>query len=282
MANTLDKLEELTETEPKTPFGEYQEETIISLAFDHPEFFNAAARFIKPEHFGKLECRWLMAEILNSYEKFSVIPTRAWLRDHIINSVKITEDDPYDEIFRLIDRQSDPREVPHIKDTLLKWSKERAYGLLYSDESVEAYHRGDFGHLENIVQEANRIADVGNVGFWFFENMDILFQPNIIQHRTTGFPQLDRILNNGGPSAKEVVCWLAGTNVGKCSSKQTLIIEEKLSRIYELELEDGSIILARGSRKVQTLRGRIRVADLTESDEFTEIPVGDDSWDLEL
>lgn len=211
--NTLEKLEALTETEAQKPFGAYQEEAIISLALDHPEFFNAAARFIKPDHFGRLECKWIMAEILNSFEKFNVIPTRKWLRGHLEQLV--TEDDKYDEIFRLVDRKSDPREVPLIKDTLLKWSKERAYGLLYADEAVEAYHRGDFAHLEQIVQEANRIADVGTAGFWFFENMETLFQPDIIQHQTTGFARLDRLLNNGGPSRKEVVCWLAGTNVGK-------------------------------------------------------------------
>lgn len=211
--NTIDKLDELSASDVSKPFGPYQEEAIISIALDHPEFFMSAARFMKPDMFGKLEARWIIAVILNSFEKHAVIPTRAWLRNHL--EEQVTEDDPHDEIFRIVDRKSDPREIPLIKDTLLKWSKDRAYGLLYSEEAMEAYHRGDFAHLEQIVQEANRIADVGNQGLWFFENMDILFQKDIVEHRTTGFPRLDRLLNNGGPSAKEVVCWLAATNVGK-------------------------------------------------------------------
>lgn len=212
--DTIGKLETLSGQDSQTqPFGPYQEEAIVSLALDHPEFFSAAARFIKPDMFGRLEIRWIMAEILNTFEKFNVIPTRGMLNNDL--QQKVTIDDPHEEIFRIVNRKSDPREVPIVKDTLLKWSRDRAYGLLYSDEAIEAYHRQDYTYIENIFQEANRIADVGNQGFWFFENAELLFQDDIIQHKTTGFPGLDRLLNNGGPSAKEVVCWLAGTNVGK-------------------------------------------------------------------
>lgn len=282
--DTISKLEALTGQDTQThPFGPYQEEAIISLALDHPEFFSAAARFLKPDMFGRLEARWVMAEILNTFEKHNVIPTREMLRDQIkTGSNPITEDDPHEEVFRLVDRKSDPREIPIVKDTILKWSRDRAYGLLYSDEAVEAYHRQDYAYIETLLNEANRIADVGDNGFWFFENAELLFQKDIIQHMTTGFPRLDRLLNNGGPSRKEVLCWLAGTNVGKCGVDTTRIIEERLSRIYELELEDGSIVKARGSRKVQTARGPVKICDLTDSDELIEIPSQNDTWDLEL
>lgn len=276
----LESLEALSGQDSKKAFGAYQEEAIVSLALDHPEFFSAAARFLKPEMFAKLEIRWIMAEILNYYEQYNVVPTRGILRDKL--ELSVTVDDPYEEIFRLVDRKSDPREIPSVKDTILKWSRDRAYGMLYSEETIDAYHRQDYGYIENIIQEANRIADVGNSGFWFFENVELLFQPDIIQHKTTGFPRLDRLLNNGGPSAKEVVCWLAGTNVGKCHTPESKIVEEQLSRIYELELEDGKVIKLRGSREVQTARGAIKVCDLTVSDELSEIPIGDDAWNLEL
>ncbi len=279
--DTLSKLASIDEDAvTDQPFKPYEEEMIISLALDHPDFFLSAARFLKPDHFGKLECKWVIAEILNIYESSSIIPTRPWLRSHL--EKKITEDDSFEEVFRLVDRKSDPREVPLVKDSLLKWSKERAYGLLYSDEAMEAFHRSDFEYLENIVNEAHKIADVGNNGFWFFQDIARLFQPDAVEHLTTGFPRLDAILNNGGPSRKEVVCWLAATNMGKCCVVSTRIIEERLSRIYELELEDGKIIKLRGSREVQTTRGRIKVADLTISDSFSEISIGDDTWDLEL
>ena len=214
---TTDTLARLSEEEEDNeiykPFGPYEEETIVSLALDHPEFFTGVGRFMKPTMFGRVECQWVMAEILNTYEKYSVVPTRAMLRDRLIKS--FTEDDPYEAVLQIVDRKSNPREVPLIKDTILRWAKDRAYGLVYSEEAQEAYAQGDYEHLEEIIKQANRIADVGDKGFWFFDNYEILFDPDVIEHRTTGFQRLDRMLNNGGPSPKEVVCWLAGTNVGK-------------------------------------------------------------------
>lgn len=212
MTNTLTKLAE-ADKEAYTPFRPYEEETIISLALDHPEFFTGIGRFMQPSMFARAECQWVMAEILNNYEKFGVIPTRPMLKDRLMNS--FTEDDPYELVLSVIQRLSDQREVPIIKDTLLRWAKDRAYGLLYSEEAQEAYARGEYEQLEQIVKQANRIADIGQEGFWFFEQYEALFDPEIIEHRTTGFPHLDQMLNNGGPSPKEVICWLAGTNVGK-------------------------------------------------------------------
>jgi hypothetical protein len=84
------------------------------------------------------------------------------------------------------------------------------------------------------------------------------------------------MLNNGGPSPKEVVCWLAPTNVGKCHSLQSKILEKRLSRIFELELDDGTIIKLAGFREVQTTRGIVKVCDLTDGDDITEIPIETD------
>lgn len=211
--NRLESSDNLLEGDYKKPFGPYQEEAIISLALDHPDLFATVGRFMKPDLFGKLECRFIIAQILNIQEEHDVVPTREWLKSQIIN--ELTENDPYDEILRIVDRPSNPREVPLVKDTLLKWARTQAYGLIYSNEAMDAYHRGDFAALESIINEANRIQDVGDKGLWLFEQLELLFQEDIIDHRTTGFPKLDTVLNNGGPSKKEVVCWMAPTNVGK-------------------------------------------------------------------
>lgn len=274
--DTLSKLEGQT-TDQTTPFGAYEEEAIISLALDHPEFWTSVGRFLKPNMFGRLECRLVAAEILNSFEKFDIVPTRKILRDRIIAS--LTEDHPYDEILRIVDRKSDYREVPLIKDTLLKWAKDRAFGQIYSEEAQQAYARGDYQFLEKIINEANRIADVSSNGFWFFENYQLLFEPNVIDHRTTGFPKLDKMLNNGGPSPKEVCCWLAPTNVGKCHTLQSKIIEKNLSRVYEIEFENGKIIKLAGFEKIQTTRGLIKVCDLTDGDDILQIPIETDGVD---
>lgn len=201
------------EVTAERPFGNYEEEAIISLAIDFPEFFTSVGRFMTPDMFGRLECQFVMSKLLNSFEKYNIIPTRKILRDHI--ETELTEDDPFEDVLALVDRQSDPREVPIIKDTLLKWAKDKAFGLIYSEEAQDAYARGDYEYLESLMTDANRIADIGTTGFWFFENYPLLFDKDVIDHRTTGFPKLDAVLNNGGPSPKEVVCWMAPTNVGK-------------------------------------------------------------------
>lgn len=203
----------VNEDDDKKPFGRYQEEAIISLALDHPEFFSNVGRYLKPDMFGRIECKYIIAVILNHYEKFNIVPTRPLLKDLIEN--EMTPDQPFDTVLKLLERKSDPREVPIVKDTLMKWAKNRAYGLIYSEEAIQAYESGRFEELEKIVSEANKVTDIGEGGFWLLEQFEKLFQSDAIDHRTTGFPRLDRILNNGGPSPKEVVCWLAPTNTGK-------------------------------------------------------------------
>lgn len=211
--NLSAKLDAIQPDDTQKPFGPYEEAAIISLALDHPEFFASVGRFMKPEMFSKLETKYVIAEILALYDKFDTIPTRALLNDHI--QKQITEDEPFEEVLNLVHRKSDAREVPMVKDTLTRWAKSRAFGLLYSDEAQDAYFRGDYQYLEEIFNQANRIADIGEQGFWFLENYQLLLEPSVVEHRTTGYHKLDKFLNNGGPSPKEVVCWLAATNVGK-------------------------------------------------------------------
>ena len=97
----MDITSKLVEPESiERPFGNYQEEAIVSLALDHPEFFTDVGRFLKPPMFGRFECQWVMAEILNCFEKHDVVPTRKLLRDTVLGTM--TEDDPYDEVLAII------------------------------------------------------------------------------------------------------------------------------------------------------------------------------------
>ena len=287
--STLDKLEEVEDegsedeeaTESKVkPFRKLQEEAIISLALDQPEFFAAVAGYLKPELFSRIETAWVIAEILNLFEKYKTVPTRGILREHLENNV--TVDDPHEEIFRLVNRKSDHREVPIVKDLLIQWARQQAFGLLYKSDAIAAFQEGNYDYIQKLFDEAGKIVDVGdNQGLWLFENLEILFKEDMVEHRTTGFPRLDKCLNNGGPSPKEVLCWLAPTNVGKCHTLDSNIYEEKLSNIYELELENGEIIQIAGFRKVLSSRGLLRVCDLTCDDDIAEIP-SQDTWDIIL
>jgi replicative DNA helicase len=213
--STLDKLEEEDAADGTIkPFKSLQEEAIISLAIDFPDFFSAVVNYLKPELFSRPETSWVIAEILNIYEKYNVIPTRGILKEHL--ETTLTVDDPYEEILSLVDRKSNHREVPIVKDLLLKWAKQKAFGLLYKSDAIAAYQEGNFEYIQKLFDEANKIVDIGDhSGLWLFENLEVLFKTDIVEHKTTGFPRLDKLLNNGGPSPKEVVCFLAPTNVGK-------------------------------------------------------------------
>lgn len=211
--NTIQQLEEANQQATDAPFGPYQEEAIVSLALDHPDLFTTVGHFLKPSLFKRPEVQFVIEHILQSLTEFNVVPTRALLRERLERVLTI--DMPYESVLGLVERKSDYREVPLIKDTLLKWARNRAFGLLYSPEAIAAYKSGNFEYLEHVFEDANRIADFGDHGFWFLSNYQMLFEPAIIEHRTTGFPRLDRLLNDGGPSPKEVLCWLAATNVGK-------------------------------------------------------------------
>jgi replicative DNA helicase len=189
------------------------EKSIIALAIDHPDIFMSISRFITPDLFESATCKYLIATILNSLEEYQVIPTRNLL--HSMVSEHLTVDDPYEEILEVVNSKSDPREVPILKNKLVKWAKKRAYSLVYSDEAMMAYQKGEFDTIDSIIQDAQRITDFQMQGIWLLDNTELLMNPAMVEHRTTGFAALDAALNKGGPSPKEVVCYIAPTNVGK-------------------------------------------------------------------
>lgn len=268
------------DAEIESEFGKYVEQALIPLALDHPDLFLSIGRFLTPDLFEAVEARYVIAIILNHMEKHQIVPTRGLLRDFVLQHM--SEDDPYESVLALIDIKSNPRDVPILKEKMVEWARKRAFGLIYSDEAMLAYQNGDFDEIEKIVEEANRITDLQVQGLWLLDNYDILFSPSAIEHRTTGFRSLDKFLNDGGPGPKEVCCWLAPTNVGKCHSLDTSIVNKENSQIYELEMEDGAIRQLAGFRKVQTQRGEVKVSDLAEGDDVLEISSIDDSWDMVL
>lgn len=264
----------------QTPFGKNTEESIISLALDIPQYVEPVLQYLTPEHFSRTETQYIYANIAKIYENHNVIPTRQLLRDVI--SKQLTVDDPYEQILEIIDKPSDPREVPVIKEQLKSWAQKQAYGLIYSEEAQEAYYRGDYTFIEGIIEKAQKIQEVNSTGFWFYDQIDELFAENSVEHIPTGFPRLDKLLNDGGPSRGEVLCYMAATNVGKCATDQTYIIEEKLSRIYALKHADGSTRSYAGFRGINTCRGLIKVCDLSRTDEIIDMPPEQDAADIHL
>src|SRR5271169_3852156 len=174
------------------PFGSNEEKAIISLALSRPDFFSAVGRHISHKYFKQLETRWVYAIIEKLFEKYESVPTREMIRDYALKN--LTADDDYEAYLAIIDRPSEPREVPYIKDLLIKWAKDRAYGLLYSEEGIAAYENEDYDRLEEILESAKKIADVSQQGLWFFNQQDSLFIKSIEDKLTCGYPKLDEYI----------------------------------------------------------------------------------------
>lgn len=212
MTDTLSILQQQNK-QIKSEFGLNMEKAIISLAFDHPELFLSAGRHFSAELFEDPNAQFVIAYILNSITKYEIVPSRGIARDFVLKTFTI--DQNYQGVLELIDRRSDPRETPIVKEELIQWLKKKSYGLIYGPEAIAAFELNDFDKLEKVFEEARKITDFQNKGIWLLDGYEVLFDESMEEHRTTGFPRLDAFLNNGGPSPGEVVCWLAGTNVGK-------------------------------------------------------------------
>lgn len=195
------------------PFGPEEEEGIIALALEMPEFYTGVGKYISHEYFSRFDTKIVGAIIERYLTKYGVVPTRKLVRDQVLK--ELTADDDYKSILKLIERRPNPREVPIIKDTILEWARHRAFGLLYGEQALSAYEGRDYETLEKILEEARRITDVTASGLDFFRNAAELFDEEVETHLTCGYPRLDRFINMGGATRKEVFIWMAPTNVGK-------------------------------------------------------------------
>jgi replicative DNA helicase len=194
-------------------FGEQEEQAIITLAFDLPEFFSSIYPFLQIDHFKSVPAKFVFAIIKQLLDKHQTMPTRGIVKDWA--SRVLTVADEYEPILALIQRQSDPREVPAVKQIVIEFAKRRAYGLLYAKDVMDAVTAGDFSRVEEVIEGARKITDVSRAGTSFFDNIQDVFVDEVEEHCTSGFPSLDRLLNDGGPSRGDVFAWMAPTNVGK-------------------------------------------------------------------
>lgn len=196
-----------------SPFGPHTERTIIALSFESPEFFSTIGSRLSHKFFRMAETSFVMGIIEKLLEKTGHVPTRGAVRDIALK--ELTVDDDYERILEVVDHQINKREIDFVKQELIGWARDRAFGMLYSDEGIMAYERHDYDKLEEIFEDARRITDVTTNGFSFFDDAQLLFSRDRRDIFTTGFPKLDRMIEGGGPTKGEVLCWMAPTGVGK-------------------------------------------------------------------
>jgi replicative DNA helicase len=199
--------------ESSSVFGPNEETAIVSLAFDQPEFFSSIMPYITPDYFDKYESQYVFSLIKYHMEKNEVILSRAMCRDIALD--ELTADDPHEEILTQIARESDPREVPILTDKLMEWAKRKAMMQLYEQNVIDEVERGEFETVDQIIENARRITDIGSECHFFFNELDPLFIKENEEKFTTGFKTLDMAVNEGGPARGEVFCWMAPTGVGK-------------------------------------------------------------------
>jgi replicative DNA helicase len=216
----------------QTPFGPNSEPGVISLILDFPELFVSMSKYITADLFTRPEVKFVIAALSQDYEKFGILPTRGLLHDRL--SKQLTVDDPYEDILAIVDKPSDPREAPILSKMLREWVEYKSYAQLFTDEAAAAYERKDYDFLRKVIDSASSISTVGQQGFWFFDQINEIFEDTAIEHIKTGFPGLDEKLNDGGPSPGEVLIFLAPTGVGKTLT---------LVNVANAALQDGHNVL---------------------------------------
>lgn len=195
-------------------FGENEEKAVLSLAFDHPEFLAAVCDHLRPEFFKTSAIRYVFGIIMKAYEEHGIIPTRELVHDQVMR--ELSADDDYEAVLAAVERSSNPREIPLIKDSIVAWCRNSAYRQLYSDEGLQAFEDHDYEKIDELIENARRITDVADgETLWFFEAIDSLLKEECEEKMSAGFKELDAHLNNGGPTRREVVCFMGDTNKGK-------------------------------------------------------------------
>lgn len=190
-----------------------EERSIIALALDEPTFFSALIDQVDPHFFNLDEARYVYRIIKHCYDSKGEIPSRQLVRD--LAEKTLETNDNFEEILEICDYEISLRDYDIIKDRFISWLRSRTLDAIYDDNVIESVRSGDYNELEKIVNRAARIQSMDGEYLWFFKQLDVLFDEEVEVKYTTGFPELDQHINEGGPTKGDVMVFMAPTGSGK-------------------------------------------------------------------
>lgn len=265
-------------------FSEFEEEQIVLLALDSPDFFYRIVRFMKPEYFEADELQYIMHTYIEYYEKFDEVPTKEILKDIVYKDMKADEESSR-PVMEILEKELDPRNSKYIRDQVVKWARIKQMSLIYDEEVMVQAQEGNWQAVDELIQQAAGISDVIIKPFRFFKDIDELFVEDTKEHFTTGFTRLDNAIHDGrGPARKEVLLWVAPTGVGKSLTlvNTSLVNVLQGKNVLHITLENSEKVtghrylgaftnlpIAQRKRKVEEFKKRIKKIEMsTNADLF--------------
>ena len=88
----MSNVKDIEEVGNSTPFGPAAEKAIISLAFDHPDFFSTVGNYLSEKHFRLTETKFVYAMIKKMWDEIGYVPTREVARDRVLKELTVDDD----------------------------------------------------------------------------------------------------------------------------------------------------------------------------------------------
>lgn len=208
---------ETSDIPPKFRFSEY-DETYIAWMVMHDtlhRYLEPALPYLLPEMLSTALPQGVYGLARTHWEKHGTLPPPAQVEAEIKKGISVDEPG-WEHIQEFFARKPDPRGLGPVLEQLDGWLKFMAWRRLVDPDAIAALARGDFALLQQRVAEAEAVGQTAtSTPLNLFRAPAEAIDDEDVDHLMTGFPRLDAIVNDGGPSKGETLIWMAPTNRGK-------------------------------------------------------------------
>lgn len=207
--------EEICDKFPFLPDFQY---SLIRLMMENEEFGVECVYHLKKQYFANYKLGWFIEFFQQFYNKYGKLPNDVVVKNEIAKFDN-QEDRLEREIVYTRIKEADVSNGPYIMDKLTNFVQDAIFKRAF-DESRENFNRGDGDAakhtLKNMLDECSRVDFKKDTVFNFNRTWELIDRLNLsLQNRIPlGIPPIDEALI-GGLAKKQVMLWLAGTNVGK-------------------------------------------------------------------